>query len=369
MNYLLKETRNNKDFKRKKICNIMLNVLEIKNKEICLKSKPINLSVCLTNKCNARCKYCNVYNEQWEISYQTKEEIIKLLPFLDCISWSGGEVFLYKYFRELFTFAKKCDVRQQIVTNGMLLDEEWIKQIITSNTKLAISIRSTEKEKYEYLTEGARYNKLITNLRNIKKHLYKRNQSFELSMYVLVTKYNYMELEKLIDFAKEYNFDTVRFIQLDNSANPINDENICSNDSKYYKPLKNELNKALEKARKYGIGINCELSIDFDKNKIINYGNKNDDYYYLFEEYKNIKGNQLFCIFPWTSLIIINEGFFVFNHFCKINKEYNYSLSNNTILEYWNSKEVLDFREKIKRNDYNNICSSVCTKYNIHMIY
>jgi hypothetical protein len=58
-------------------------------------------------------------------------------------------VFLYKKFYELFQFAKSNDVHQEIITNSMLLNEKWIDEILNSNTKLAISIRSANKENYE----------------------------------------------------------------------------------------------------------------------------------------------------------------------------------------------------------------------------
>ena len=89
--------------------------------------------------------------------------------------------------------AKKNNVRQEIVTNAILLDENWINEIVSSNTKLSISIRSVDKINYENLTKGANFNKLIENLKYINSVFDKRHYNFDLSMYTLVTKYNYME--------------------------------------------------------------------------------------------------------------------------------------------------------------------------------
>jgi sulfatase maturation enzyme AslB (radical SAM superfamily) len=60
---------------------------------------------------------------------------LELIPFLHEIAWAGGEVFLYEDFYELFSCAKTNNVRQEIVTNAMLLDKKWLDEIMTSNAK------------------------------------------------------------------------------------------------------------------------------------------------------------------------------------------------------------------------------------------
>lgn len=45
------------------------------------------------------------------------------------------------------------NVHQEIITNAMLLNEKWIDEILNSNTKLAISIRSVKKDIYEMLSK------------------------------------------------------------------------------------------------------------------------------------------------------------------------------------------------------------------------
>ena len=187
----------------------MLNTIEISNGNIFLMSKPFALSIRLTHKCNVICKFCNCHESKWEISENTHKQILELMPFLHEIGWTGGEVFLYKKFYELFNYAKLNNVHQEIITNAMLLNEKWIDEILNSNTKLAISIRSVKKDIYEMLSKGALFEKLIDNLEYIKLNNHKKHKNFELAMYILVTKYNFSELEQLVEFAKFYGFNTV----------------------------------------------------------------------------------------------------------------------------------------------------------------
>ena len=246
----------------KKIYNKILNLLEQRYGVTNIKSFPQILSVQLTNKCNAKCKFCDVYSKEWELPSKIYEEILSLLPTLIKANWIGGEVFLYKHFKELFIKAKECNVRQEIITNGMLLTEDWMEEFVSANVNLAISIRSTEKERYEYLTEGASFEKLISKLEYLKKQDDKRNENFRLSMYILVTKYNYMELEKFIEFAHRYNFNLVRFIQLDNMKDSPKSDNICNPKNKIYSELVEVFNKAIILANKYGIKIRNELALN-----------------------------------------------------------------------------------------------------------
>ena len=344
----------------KKVYNFMINKLETINQKIYLKSKPMNLSVCLTNKCNAKCKFCDAFNNQWEISNKIYEELMFLIPYLNTVAWSGGEVFLYKNFKNLFDLAKKNNVIQEIVTNAMLLDENWINEIVSSNTKLAISIRSVYKTNYENLTNGANFSKLIEILKYIDSIFDKRHYNFDLSMYTLVTKYNYMELENLIDFAKEYNFNNVRLIQLDNTESPIHDENICDKNSKYYIPLKKSLNKLIEKAKQYNISVRCELPIDHDEiyevdNKVVNDSLFDYKYYDL--------NKQLFCDFPWNTVMLSFGGQYRFNCWCIDNQKFN--VSNFSLLDFWNCDDVQKFRDKVIKKDFYDICASVCTQYTV----
>jgi MoaA/NifB/PqqE/SkfB family radical SAM enzyme len=346
--------------------------LEQRYDVINIKSFPQILSVKLTNKCNARCKFCDVYSKEWELPSKVYEELLSLLDTLITVYWLGGEVFLYKQFKELFIKAKECNVRQEIITNGMLLTEEWMDDFISANVDLAISIRSIEKKRYEYLTEGASFDKLVSKLEYIKKQDYKRNDNFRLLMYVLVTKYNYMELDKFIEFAHKYKFNLVRFIQLDNMKDSPKSDNICNPRNEIYSELVEVFNRAIILANKYGIKIKNELPLNIQneeirKNEKISdfksnpYAYKTDNYVVDIENIS--KMNNLFCRWPWEQFLIDVEGDIFFNCFCQ--KIFG-TVKQSSILNLWNSKEVMDFRRKIINNDYKDVCNKMCVLDNVH---
>lgn len=366
----------------RKIYNIMLNTIEIASGKTELLSKPLSLSVKLTNKCNVLCKFCKSHEMKWELPRNTHKQILELIPFLHEIAWAGGEVFLYEDFYELFSCAKTNNVRQEIVTNAMLLDKKWLDEIMTSNAKLAISVRSVNKKLYETLSKGALFEKLIFNLEYMKKNADKKYRNFELAMYILVTRYNFAELEELIDFAGFYGFNTVRFIQLDNREDIDKGEDICGTDSCYYAGLVSVLNKAIKKAQTYGIRIRNELPVSIDYNPA---AENHPKYYTAFDYHtvceKNLdfdlkcfmseevvkcsEKTKLFCRFPWNAMSVNDGGLVTFNCFCLPEKNVG-NVSENTLAEIWNCHAVKIFREKIIDNTYGSVCNSLCVKYGVH---
>lgn len=97
---------------------------------------PINLTVSLTNKCNSRCRTCNIYEKKSEeLSIEEYEKIFRSIgkaPYW--ITFSGGEPFLRKDIVDICLSAyKNCKPRIiNIPTNGILTEriEKGVKGIV-----------------------------------------------------------------------------------------------------------------------------------------------------------------------------------------------------------------------------------------------
>lgn len=309
--------------------NIFLNEYEIGNKDIILKSKPRYLTVALTNKCNLKCKMCYVWKEQYEIKDGVVEQILKLLPYVETIVWLGGEIFLYKNFKKLMDIANKYKIRQSIATNALLLTEDIIKNFLTYNLDLTISIDSINKETYEAIREGAKFEILLKKLELINKYV--NNSKLELYINVVLSKYNMDEdFAAFIPFAKKYNVSKITY-------------NIDLNDP-YNKTIINNFNeKYRNKIIKEGLkeGINIVITVPQQNNML----KSNNEY----EKYS-------FCLRPWKSLVIdINENI---RSDCYCNVVGNLSNSEN-ILSVWNNKSMMTFRKQMLEKG-TAICGTSC---------
>ncbi len=74
-------------------------------------------------------------------------------------------MFLSRYFEGLF--AKAClnhELKQEIVTSGLFIDERWAKKLADANLDLIFSIDAFTKKTYEYIRKGAKFDDLVKNI-------------------------------------------------------------------------------------------------------------------------------------------------------------------------------------------------------------
>jgi len=101
-------------------------------------SKPINVSVGITLKCNLKCTHCDI----WKLSPgkelskdQWKNFINSLYDWLGVyqISFAGGEPLLYKDIFDLIEHCSKIGVISSIVTSGAALTKTKLENLLNSN--------------------------------------------------------------------------------------------------------------------------------------------------------------------------------------------------------------------------------------------
>lgn len=329
--------------------NKKLNINEIKERKLTLSSKLTSLICSLTNRCNLHCIMCDTWRMPWEMPPEIYKEIRSLFPYLEHVIWLGGEVFFSKYFEEVLEETKKYPhLKQRINTNGLFITQEWAQNLFQNNVELIYSIDGVTKETYEYIRKGARFEDLIKSL-NIIKDLKKRhnNKKFSLRMNVVIMKANYREVEKFIDFAKEYEFDLVQLMPIVGEDTP---EHIFSSKHKNMEILEyldSMAGAVQEKARQYNIEL-------FNSLPSLHAVSENTE---VAEPYSG--NGEPFCYLPWQQLLIYPDGNVRFGCFC-IDPIGN--VLENSIEEIWNSEKAKEYRKKITENDYQNLCSDRCVQ-------
>ena len=252
--------RYNENSKKLRAGNIFLNEAEILEKKTILKSKPRELAITLTMKCNLRCIMCeNGYDHQYEIDEKTYEYLVKIMPYLEKIELKGGEVFLYKNFKELLMLANKYNVNQVILTNGLLLNKEIISFLSKNRVCLSISIDAADKEMYEKIRSGGKFEKLLENL-EILKNLKNKNKNFKYSMSSVLMSINYDKVSELVDFAKFYKFDFISFLKC--IEYPQGDKSLLLTQEQMYEIYK-QVDKETKKLKESVNDFKIKLDIPF----------------------------------------------------------------------------------------------------------
>jgi len=91
------------------------------------KKQPLNVFICVTNRCNLRCKYCyGVYFKRQGWREFTTGELLDLVDTLAemgtrLIQFQGGEPLLRQDLPEIMDRAKQHGIMVDLVTNGILL--------------------------------------------------------------------------------------------------------------------------------------------------------------------------------------------------------------------------------------------------------
>ena len=201
-------------------------------------SAPLKISMNLTKKCNLRCIQCfsnsGIATER-ELStkdmYKLFDEMEKNGTFFICLG--GGEPFTRKDIFEILEYGKNKRLAISIVSNGLLLNEEMIKELNTMNLDyLWISFEGM-KENHERLRGIGTFDKTLKTLELLKK-FYKGKTALRMS----INKYNIDECEMLVKIGEEYNVNLIRFTPLLDFGRAKN-EDLVINGKQYIKFLKN----------------------------------------------------------------------------------------------------------------------------------
>lgn len=136
---------------------------------------PMLLTWELLDKCNFSCPFCyiNGHSNNEQVEFENIKSNIKELIDLGLLycTLTGGEVFVHKDFKEIYSFLKLSGVFVAIYSNGYLIDDEIIdlfKQL--PPYKIEISIYGVDQETFDKVTgtKGRNYEKVLDNILKLR---------------------------------------------------------------------------------------------------------------------------------------------------------------------------------------------------------
>ncbi len=137
---------------------------------------PAALWIEVTNKCNLRCVMCaNSLVEksktgfmEWEVFRRIVDEAsgYATTAFL----FLGGEPLLHRDIFRMIAYAESRGMKVRLHTNATLLDEAKAEKLIASGLSLiSFSFDGYDKESYEKVRVGAKFERTLENVRNFLK--------------------------------------------------------------------------------------------------------------------------------------------------------------------------------------------------------
>lgn len=237
-------------------------------------------SIELTQNCNFKCKHCYCADKKSKnLKLDDWINIIDKLYSTGCLflNFTGGEIFMYKYFKEIYTYAKNKGFIIDLLTNISLLNNELIelfKKLPPNN--IAITIYGTCEDDYlKFTGNKENFNKTIKALEDLKLN----NISFVLRTVATKTLKNSLlnkEFEKIAEkFGTTFKYDPIVFPKTTGDIKPLNESMTIQEiiDLEINTPLrKNAWEKEIKASKEFNwtckAGVNS-ISIDFEGNAFI----------------------------------------------------------------------------------------------------
>jgi MoaA/NifB/PqqE/SkfB family radical SAM enzyme len=240
-------------------------------------------------------------------------------------------------------------------SNALLIDRGWAEALVGNGAvDLTISIDSVQKDTYEKLRRGARFEKLLESL-DMLNETRTGTSSMKLTLRCAIMKSNYREIGAFIEFAREHRFDIVQIAPLTGDGDP---ENIFANkDREALEYLRTMRLAVRAQADEYGIKLldwlPCE---DDDAQKPSGVPADRRVPASCPEPEGDVAARSL-CFRPWRQLAVNVRGE-VFPE-CLCTRPVG-TVFENSFIEIWNNEKMQRYRKNMINGDYA-FCNSACS--------
>jgi MoaA/NifB/PqqE/SkfB family radical SAM enzyme len=232
---------------------------------------PEMIALSCDDTCNLSCRSC-----RGGVRTNSKEEDRRLLSMLMNVvrpalknckalkALGSGEFFVSKSMREFFTTLTPSEfplLKLEIVTNGQLLTQEnWerfsnLKGMVES---LFASIDAADKDTYEYLRRGGKWENLCANM-EFASALKRSREIKRIVLNFVLQKENCNQILDVIMLAKKWDVDQISFQRLANwgtySPQEYMELDVFNPSNKYFYEVRNLLEKAKTEGKKLNIEI------------------------------------------------------------------------------------------------------------------
>lgn len=162
----------------------------------------------------------------------------------------GAEPTLYRNLPRLIKAGKDAGIPHvEITTNGQLLSEESLSAAIDSGLDgITLSLHGTTPETYEYLMDGAKFDKLL-NLIELLRKTKANHHSFKLRINYTVNNLNKKELPGLWDLFDGVKIDVLQVRPIQKLGDTAYDDFIIENYDSFISDI---INPVAEKCREHG---------------------------------------------------------------------------------------------------------------------
>lgn len=338
----------------------MRNIERVENWSNGKKTPPLIAQFHLTNRCNLMCKFCgisflqsNTYelpDVRWmKITEDFCEMGIKKLT----ISGGGEPMIRSKLVFEIIKKIKKYDINGEIITNGTLFNYNDAKEIVDIGLdSILFSVHSSEEKISDFLRgkNGSLKNTVETIKMINEANKGKNSENISLGLIAVITKYNCQEIEKIIEFAREFGLNKVN-LRMVNEDVDVDTKSLFMKEDQL--PIFiSSMEKASELAKEYNIKFNLDFSVEHLKKYFYGLPSSGNDV-----EESNTKSS-VWCSIPFSEMVVFADG--RCSQCCNFVGVKNEEIIDNIIdknpSEIWYGDRFEELRNRVIENNPPNKC-------------
>jgi radical SAM protein with 4Fe4S-binding SPASM domain len=308
---------------------------------------PEKVMISPTDYCNLRCRFCwrHAKNKKYgELNFKKINEILKNCKELGTKIidlTGGGEAFFRKDILKILMLVKDHGFVGTLTSNGTLLNEEKIKEIVRMGwDDISISLDNHEPKINDYIRGDGVFQKAIKTINDFEKakRKFKSELPF-LRINCVINRLNYISLDKMVELANNLRIKAINFSTLVEFE--TNKEFWMRKVNK--KDLKKFLQKAFQKSKKLGIHTNLDSIMKFG----------------VLEHEK-----PEFCFAPWLMAFINASGkVMVCCTLASLNSNIIGDVKNFSFSDIWFGKEMERFRKKVKEGKLPEECKKCIPEF------
>lgn len=182
--------------------------------------KPTSIFISITNRCNLRCRQCEVpllgdrskelSTEQWK---KILEELHEWLG-IAVLRWSGGEPFLREDILELLSYSTNLGMLSGVITNGQLIDRDLAARIVESGTfNVSLSIDGMQQG-HDHVRGKGTFEKVTAAARFLNEARKSRKSCLKIIIKLTVMETNLDEIMDLVDWVEQEGLDGISISSL-----------------------------------------------------------------------------------------------------------------------------------------------------------
>ena len=238
--------------------NMLLMMQDLFQKRLIWESRPSHIELATNNICNLRCLMCSPESRPTKKSLsepETESICDQIFPTASLLTPSAGSEPLLGDFELITKLCDKYEVELNVITNGTLLTPERYELMRRRLGRLQISFDACDRETYEEIRVGAKFDRVVENIRQAAKLTAADN--IELMASSVVMRLNYRKMAEYVDFVAGLGVNTVALQQLLINFPALKDWRIAGVVPEA--EIQAEIDRAIEAAKRCKINLHMGL--------------------------------------------------------------------------------------------------------------